>query len=299
VTAERVVGVDLGGTKILAGVVDRAGEVARRYECATPVESQDALVAGLERAVEAVLDDGIAAIGLGVPSQVDQRAGRAYGSVNIPLHDLDLRDMIRARFGRPAGLENDANAAAFAEWAFGAARGSSNMIMLTLGTGVGGGVVTGGRLYRGWAEFGHVVIQYDGKPCQGTCTGRGHLESYCTGVAATDAAREALGPDADAHTLVAAARAGDAAALAVLDDIAGRLGAGIGSLANIFDPELAVIGGGFGLAAFDLLLDGARRLLAREALEPARESVRIVPAELGGDAGLIGAALVAFEALGE
>src|SRR5439155_17209391 len=185
------------------------------------------------------LDDSVAAIGLGVPSQVDQRSGRPWGSVNIPLKDLALRDWLRERFGRPAGLDNDANAAAFAEWAFGAGRGSQNMMMITLGTGVGGGVVLDGRLYRGWAEFGHTVLEYDGKPCQGTCTGRGHLEAYCTGLAATEAAREQLGPDADAHVLVAAGRRGDETALTILDEIGCRLGAGLGSFVNIFDPEIA------------------------------------------------------------
>jgi glucokinase len=297
VSADRVIGVDLGGTKILVGVVDRAGKVLREHARPTPVESQDALLAALTTGVEELLDDDIAAIGLGVPSQVDQRKGRAYGSVNIPLHDLALRDLIRERFSLPTGLENDANAAAFAEWAFGAARSAHDMIMLTLGTGVGGGAVIDDRLYRGWAEFGHIVVEYDGKPCQGNCTGRGHLESYCTGVAATESARLALGPHADARVLLDAARQGDAAAIAVLDDIGGRLGAGVGSLVNIFDPEMVVIGGGFGIAAFELLVDAARRIVRREALAPAGENVKIVPAELGGDAGLIGAALVAFEAL--
>src|SRR5207249_137240 len=106
----------------------------------TPVESQDALLEGIRGAVEEYLDDAVAAIGLGIPSQVDQRTGRPWGSVNIPLEDLPLRDWLREQFRRPAGLENDANAAAFAEWAFGAGRGSQNMMMITLGTGVGGGV---------------------------------------------------------------------------------------------------------------------------------------------------------------
>jgi glucokinase len=197
------------------------------------------------------------------------------------------------RFGLPAAIENDGNAAAFAEWAFGAGRGSRNMVMLTLGTGVGGGVVTDRRLYRGWAELGHIVVEFDGKPCQGRCTGRGHLESYCTGVAAGEAAAEAIGPGTDAHALVDLARGGDEQALGVL----ARLGAGIGSLVNVFDPELVVVGGGFGAAAGELVLEPARLIARREALAPEGETVRIVPAALGADAGVIGAALIAFEAL--
>jgi glucokinase len=171
------------------------------------------------------------------------------------------------------------------------------MLMLTLGTGVGGGVIVDHRLYRGWAEFGHIVVEFDGKPCQGACTGRGHLESYCTGVAAGEDAAEVFGPGTDAHALVALAEDGDERAIDVLARIGRYLGAGIGSLINIFNPQVVAIGGGFGAAAWEFLLGPAREIVRREALEPAGETVRIVPAELGTTAGVIGAALVAFEAL--
>src|SRR5919201_4861405 len=220
-SGNRVIGVDLGGTKVLAGLVDGDGTVERTIEVPTPTTSQAGLLAVLERLVGELLDDGVAALGFGVPSQIDQRRGVAIGSVNIPIAELPLRAHMQQRFGLPTGLDNDANAAALAEWKNGAGRGTTDMVMLTLGTGVGGGVVIDGRLYRGWAELGHIVIEYDGKPCQGACTGRGHLESYCTGVAATEAAREALGPQADAHVLVEEAQAGNKKALAVLDDVAG------------------------------------------------------------------------------
>jgi len=170
------------------------------------------------------------------------------------------------------------------------------MVMLTLGTGVGGGVIIGGRLYQGWAELGHIVVVEDGKPCQGTCTGRGHLESYCTGLAATEAAQKTFGEAADAHRLIRLAREGDARAHDILTGIGRRLGAGIGSLVNVFNPEAVVIGGGFGVAAFELLLPAVREVVVREALAPAGETVGIVRAELGTAAGLIGAGLLAFEA---
>jgi glucokinase len=169
--------------------------------------------------------------------------------------------------------------------------------MLTLGTGVGGGVVIDDHLYRGWAELGHVVIQYDGPPCFGTCSGRGHLEALCSGQAADAVAREVLGPDANAHRLVAQARRGHERSVEALAQIGRYLGAGIASFANIFDPAVVIIGGGFGVAAFDLLLGPARELVRREALPPADESVEIVLAELGSHAGLLGAGLVAFETL--
>ena len=294
---KRVIGVDVGGTKILAGIVDRDGRVERHRENPTPVDSQGDLLAGLDRAVEELLDDGIAAVGFGLPSPIDQKTGRAQQAVNIPLDaTVDFRTRMAERFGLPVGVENDANSAAYAEFHFGAAREASTMVMLTLGTGCGGGAVIDGKLFRGWAEFGHMVIVYDGIPCQGTCTGRGHLEPYVTGVAATKLAQEAFGPAVDAHRLVRLANEGEPEAIGILDGIGRHLGAGIGSLVNIFNPELVVIGGGFS-AAGDFILDPAREIVAREGLAHAGERVRIVRAELGTSAGLIGAGLVAFDAL--
>ena len=295
--SSRVIGVDLGGTKILAGVVDEAGNVEARREHPTPVGSRDELLAGIDEAVAELLDDGVAALGFGIPSTIDQRTGRVEGSVNIPLADFDFRARMSERFELPTGIENDANAAALAEFRAGAGRECRTMVMLTLGTGCGGGVVIDGALYRGWAELGHIVIDADGIPCQGSCTGRGHLEPYVTGLAATKLAREAFGPAVDSHRLVRLANEGDATAQGILRGIGEKLGAGIGSLVNIFNPELVVIGGGFA-AAGDWLLEPAREVVRWQALHPAGDRVRIVRAELGTAAGLIGAGLVAFEALG-
>jgi glucokinase len=294
---KRVIGVDLGGTKILAGIVGQEGQVEHRREHPTPVTSQDDLLAGLDEAVEELLDEQVVALGFGIPSPIDQRTGRAQQAVNIPLDaTVDFRDRMAQRFGLPVGIENDANAAAYAEFHFGAARDAQTMVLLTLGSGCGGGAVIDGELYRGWAEFGHMVIEFDGIPCQGTCTGRGHLEPYVTGFAATKLAQQEFGPAVDAHRLVRLANEGEARAVEILDGIGRRLGAGIGSLVNIFNPELIVIGGGFA-AAGDFILDPAREIVAREGLAGAGKRVRIVRAELGTAAGLIGAGLVAFDAL--
>jgi glucokinase len=294
---KRVIGVDIGGTKILAGVVDRQGHVEHRREHATSTASEDEFLAGLEAAVEELLGDEIAAIGFGIPSPIDQRTGRALQAVNLPLTDIDFRGRMKERFGLPVGIENDANAATYAEFRFGAARDVDSMVMLTLGTGCGGGAVIDGQLFRGWAEFGHIVIVYDGLPCQGSCTGRGHLEPYVTGVAAGKLAAEEFGPAVDAHRLVRLANEGEPRAIEILDGIGRHLGAGIGSLVNIFNPDLVVIGGGFA-AAGDFVLDPAREILRREALARAGYRVPIVRAELGTAAGLIGAGLVAFDAAG-
>jgi glucokinase len=300
VSGSRVIGVDVGGTKISAGVVDRDCTVDRRESCPTPVSSRDDLLAGLDSVVETLLGDDVGALGFGVPSRIDQRSGRAVGSVHIPLADFDFRDRMAERFGLPVGIDNDGNAAAIAEWRFGAGRGASHIVMLTLGTGIGGGLILDGKPYRGsigaGAELGHMVLDYGGAPCGGSCTGHGHFEVFAAGSAANEAAERRYGAGADARRLVAEAEAGGDGAIADLAELGHRLGAGIASLVNIFNPELVIIGGGFADAG-ELILGPARETLAVEALSPGCELVRIVPAALGADAGMIGAALVGFEAL--
>jgi glucokinase len=290
---KRVVGVDVGGTKVLAGVVSPEGTVENRRERPTEVDSQERLIAELAAAADELIDDSIAAVGYGLPSRIDQQSGHIDASVNIPLQDVPLRDLLAERLARPVAIENDGNAAALAEYHAGAGRGSRTMVMLTLGTGVGGGVVINGELLRDGGELGHTVLVYDGVPCQGTCTGRGHLEAYCSGLAATKLAQEAFGPAVDAHRLVRLAAEGDSTAVEILDGIGRKLGAAIGSFVNIFRPQRVVIGGGFG-AAGDFLLTPAREIMRREALPPAADRVEIVRAELGTAAGVIGAGFVAL-----
>ena len=296
-STQRVVGVDLGGTKILAGLLDRDGTVQDRCEVTTPTGSQEELLAGLESAVAEVFTDEVSAIGCGLPSVLDRRTGRSLGSINIPLAGVSLGERLAARFGVPAGVENDANAAALAEWKRGAGAGADELLLLTLGTGVGGGVVLDGALFRGWAELGHIVVVADGPPCQGACTGRGHLEAVASGNAADRAAVALWGAGATAEQLVERAGDGDGAAVEALESIGRLLGAGIGSLVNVFGVELVIVGGGFGGAAAEFLFGPALEVARREALAPAREGLRIVEAGLGTDAGLIGAGLVAFAQL--
>jgi len=296
-----VIGVDLGGTKILAGVLDHAGRIGKRIERPSPTSSTGALVDGLDATVSELLElEEASALGFGIAGTIDQNRGRVVVAPNLPLADFDFRDWARSRFGLPVGIDNDANAAAIAEWKMGAGRGTRYMVMLTLGTGIGGGLILDGKPYRGAvgaaAELGHIVIQHDGPPCQGVCSGRGHLESLASGTAASNAARELFGPEANASDLVKQAQEGNGDAVGALAELGHRLGSGMGSLVNIFNPEMIVVGGGFA-AAGDLVLGPARERVQREALEPARDLVRVVPAMLGAEAGLVGAGLVAFEAL--
>lgn len=305
-----VVALDLGGSKLAAGRVDAAGRILERRDHETETSSEDALVAQLDAAIAELSGEGTGALGVGIPSLIDQRTGVPGASVNVPLAGLPLRSRLEERFGLPVALENDANGAAVAEHRLGAGRGTEHMILLTIGTGIGGGLILNGRLYRGAigaaAELGHVTVALDGPACQGTCPGIGHLEALASGTAAERLAAEvaaarpesalAREPELDGRALVRLAEAGDADARGVIDTIGRRLGAGVAGYVNVFNPEVVVIGGGFG-AAGDFLLDPVREVVAEQALPTARDEVRIVPAELGPDAGLVGAGLVAFDLL--
>ncbi len=287
-SANRVIGVDLGGTKILAGVIDDDGRVYETLERPTVTTSQAALLDELAELVRGLPQQGIGAVGFGIPSRIDQRNGIALGAVNIPLRDTPFRAEMERRLELPVSMENDGSSAAYAEFVLGAGRGAANLVMLTLGTGVGGGVVAERELFRAWTELGHMVIVEDGEPCQGACSGRGHVEAYCSGRAADKLARTVLGPNATAHDLVEQRHP-------VLEQVGHHLGVAIGSLVNIFGAERVVIGGGFGVAAFELLVPAARMAVLTEALAPAGQKVEIEVAKLGADAGLIGAGLLAFE----
>ena len=325
-----VIGVDIGGTKVAAALVrgrlPRPGsrtpgevgtpEVVDRFTMLTDVSSPEATVRGIEACI-ADLEHGsgrVEAIGIGVASMVDFAAGRIVESVNLPLADVPLRDLLRGRFEVPVVVDNDATAATIGEWVYGAGAGARDMIMLTLGTGVGGGIISGGRPLRGASgaagELGHIIVEYDGLECPANCPGRGCLEAYAAGPAMGAAARVAaeLEPDSELGRALAAGRSidsrlltrlaleGDAGSVAVLERAGEYLGAGLVTLSNIFDPELFVIGGG-AAAAGELLLEPARRVLAARALPPARDRVRVVPAALGPDAGSIGAAALALTEL--
>jgi glucokinase len=293
-----VIGIDLGGTKTLGARIYENGDVERHHEIATPTNSQEELLAGIDGLVEELLDGDVKAVGFGIPSRIDQRTGRAVASVNIPLADLDFRDRMSERFGLPVGIDNDANAAAIAEWKIGAAQGANDVVMLTLGTGVGGGLILGGKPYRGFtgagAELGHVVIVHDGREC--SCGGHGHIESYASGHAAELLATEAFGEPTDARKLVQLAFQGDEKAKDLLADIGAHLGSGLGSIVNLFNPEMIVVGGGFA-ASWHFISGPMEERMRKEALPPARDQARIVRAQLGTIAGVVGAGFVAFEAL--
>jgi glucokinase len=178
VTVEAI-GVDLGGTKMLVGVVDAERNSSYRATAPSIGLGQEELISTLERELEAAVEarPDAAAIGLGIPCTIDRERGVAVSAVNLELADVPIRDLVSRRLGLPAVVDNDVNAAILAEHRFGAARGAENAVMLTIGTGIGGGLVIGGEVYRGssgaGAELGHVVIEADGPRCQGNCPNRG------------------------------------------------------------------------------------------------------------------------------
>jgi len=310
-----VIGVDLGGTKLLAGSVDAELRVHHR---AYRLSRRDAVVETIVEAVQEAREAAqreIRAVGVGVPCLVVPGSGVAMACNHFPLVDVPLRDLLAERLGLPVVVENDATAALIAEWRYGAARGARNVVMLTIGTGVGGGVVADGQIVRGAtgaaAELGHIVIDESGPPCPGNCPNRGCLEAFVSGPAlalegraravaysdsglgrALAAGREITGP-----LVTELAHDGDDAARAAIAVLGRHLGVGITSLVNVFNPEAVVVGGGL-VAAGDLLLAPARQVVAERALPTARDQVRIVPARFGHESGMLGAAALAFEVAG-
>jgi glucokinase len=310
VSAAKTIGVDLGGTKMLVGVLAGTEILSESRESSTG-QTEDELVELLVREVaeahEACPD--AVAVGLGIPATINHETGVAVAAVNLPLEDLPIRDLVEERVGLPVFVDNDATVAALAEHLYGAGRGADEMVLLTIGTGIGGGLILGGEVYRGatgaGSELGHTVIDLDGPPCQGNCPGRGCIETLASGTALGREAREAAqrepdsalgamaadGEEIDGKAVTELALAGDLTAIGVFELVGSRLGAALVTFANIFEPKVIVIGGGV-MAAGDLLLDPARKVLRERALRPMNETP-VVAAELGPEAGLIGAAALA------
>jgi glucokinase len=315
----RVIGVDMGGSKLLAGLVDQELSVHHIVQRRLSGLDQSGLLRTAAEAVQEAAGPApseISGVGFGIPCLMDRRTGRARMAVNLPLAELDFGQVMADRLELPVVVDNDANLAALAEHAAGAARGCSDAVVLTIGTGIGGGVIAGGELYRGatgvGAELGHMVIDLNGPPCQGSCPNRGCLEVLASGTALAREARRvaserpgsalagarAEGKELAGPLVTELARAGDPVALGVLELIGTRLGVGVTSLVNIFNPQVVVIGGGV-MAAGELLLEPVRAVVAARALPPSREEVRILPAAFGAEAGMVGGAALALQGLGD
>ena len=292
---DRLIGVDVGGTKVSVAVLSD-GELGEPTLEPTRLDSADSLLDQLVGAVQrAAGDEGMTAVGLGVPSVVDWSTGRVRSSVNIPLRDVPLREVLRERLGVPVFVDNDASVAALSE---AHEAGVKNLVMFTIGTGVGGGVVLDGRLFRGTTgaapELGHMVIGADlaqGEPeHRGRFPQPGSLEALASG-----RALDQLGRDRGYHdgpAVVDAAQRGEEKACEALALLGHRLGIGIANAINTFDPELVAIGGGVSSAG-DLLLDPARETAARFVLPGVGTRTEVRLARSGPEAGVRGAALLA------
>ena len=299
-----MLGLDIGGTKLAAGVVDVDGAV--HGFAVAPSEPGRGPGEGLARLFElgrgALEDAGVAieAVGIGCGGPLDSERGVLIAPLHLAgWENVPVTDLASAAFDRPAVLDNDATAAAAAEHRFGAGRGTRNMVYLTVSTGVGGGVILDGRVYRGstgnGGELGHVTVDWHGRECRG-CGRRGCLEAYASGTSIAERAHEAGLEGVTAADVAAGARAGDPVALRVWEETCEALACGITSLANLFEPELVVIGGGVSRAG-EQLLEPVRALVHAQVLEPAERELGIVQAALGDSVGVVGAAAIAFERL--
>ena len=315
--ASVTIGADLGGTKLAVGVVDSRDETLADNEVPSTGYSQEAVIDLLAQEIGRLAGEwpDLAAAGVGIPATIDFDRGYAISTVNLGLEEMPVRDLLAERLGMPVVIDNDANLALLAEAEIGAARGTRNALMLTLGTGVGGALWLNGEPYRGstgaGAELGHMVVEFDGPECQGNCPGRGCLEVFASGTGIGRLGREeaarapdselgrraAAGEEIDARSVGRAAREGDPAALAAIERAGRYLGTGLVSYANIFQPEVIVIGGG-AMALGDLLLYPAREEVRSRALRPMCDTP-VVTAGLGPAAGMIGAAILARRETGK
>ncbi len=312
-TPPEAIGVDLGGTKMAVGVVDSERRVHYEGHESSVGRTEEQLVEDLAREIGEAREarPDVVAAGLGIPCTIDRERGVAIAGVNLPITDVPIRDLMAERLGMPVFIDNDANCAALAEHRFGAAKGAENAVLLTVGTGIGGGLILGGELYRGstgaGAELGHMVIQLDGPKCQGACPSHGCAEVMASGTAlgryglhaaerhpeSALGAALAEGKEFNGRLVVEAAEGGDQVAVGVLEHIGRHLGGLLTGLANAFDPDVIVIGGGVSKAG-ELLLGPARREVSERALPPMNKT-KVVAAELGPEAGMIGAATMALE----
>ena len=312
-----LVGVDIGGTNIVVGTVAEDGSAVHGVRSAPtlPAEGPQAVLGRIARLVQAsiaetektagVPRDKVVGVGIGSPGPLDRERGLVLLTPNLGWRDLPLRDLVSEAVGLPASLDNDANCAVYGEWWVGAARGAKYVVGLTIGTGIGGGIVLDGRIYHGASdvagEVGHTTIDSTGRLCK--CGNYGCLEAYASGPAIAARAVEGIvagvetrlpalaGGDlakVTAETVYEAARAGDEYALELVKDTAKFLGAGVGNLVNIFNPEIVVIVGGVTMAG-DQLFVPLRSEVKRRAFKPAVDRCRIVPGELPGTAGVVGA----------
>jgi glucokinase len=321
--ARYIVGVDLGGTNIVVGAMPEDGsrEIAFRSQATFAAQGAESVAQRIIQMIEDVIAVTIAetgctresflGIGIGAPGPLDREKGIIIVAPNLGWKMFPLRDRIHTATGLHCTLDNDANCATMGEWWTGAAKGAKNVIGVTIGTGIGGGIIIDGKLYHGSSdvagEIGHMTIDSTGRRCG--CGNYGCLEAYASGTAIAERAREALAGETEgvlmtmcegkfervtAQMVYRAANEGDLVAIDVVRETARFLGAGIGALLNLLNPEVVVLAGGV-VNAGDSLFAPLKAEVRRRAFEPAVDACRIVPGALGSSAGVVGA-VAAFKA---
>ncbi|KPV44962.1 hypothetical protein AN477_04845 [Alicyclobacillus ferrooxydans] len=294
------VGIDVGGTKIATAVVDADGQIIESADVLTKAEQgPEAVLDRIVNTVEAVLSSSgvssVIGVGIGAPGPLNPREGMVYSPPNLPGWDrIPLQAEMQRRLHLPTFLDNDANAAALAELRFGAGSGYRDMVYLTISTGIGGGVILDGKIRQGAsgcaAEVGHHIIALDGPLCR--CGNRGCLEVLASGTAIARMAEERLGAQLNASAVARLAAQGDSGARAILDDVYRYLGVGLVNVVNMFDPSVIVIGGGVAQIGEPLFEALQQSIDQNHFRSNAFSRVRVLPAQLGTRAGVIGAALL-------
>ena len=287
------IGVDIGGTNIRAALTDSSCQVAHRLQrpadASRPPEQYLKDIQDLLRELQSASDAPVAAIGLGIPGIIDVSSGIVHQSPHFPeWKDFKIREALQQLFDCELFIDNDANCAAFGEFHFGAGQGNNNGLCLTLGTGIGGGIIVDGELYRGErgfaAELGHIVVEAEGAACH--CGGQGCLEMYAS---ATGLKNLQVSAPMSADELAQAASSGDEAALKIWNQFGYYLGLGVASIVNVLGLHTVIIGGGVS-AAWDFFHDAMQTEFARRSYKETTRMTRIQRSQLGDDAGLMGAA---------
>ena len=295
------VGIDLGATRIKMALVDRSGRVSHRREIDTPFNAKrsqiiDSLVDNIAYILKTSSTNkkDVAGIGIGVPGPVDSKKGIVRYFPNIKgWNNVPLKAILERRLGLKVVLDNDVNAMTLAEHKFGAGRGAVNLICITLGTGVGGGIIIDGRLYRGSTmcagEIGHIPINEKGPRCN--CRGIACLERYVGNRYVLGRARKILGKAITLERIDGLAKEGNKKALGIWQDVGSKLGVALTGTVNLLNPDMIIVGGGVSKAG-ELILTPMRKTIKARAMKDQAKHVKIVRARLGGNAGIIGASLL-------
>ncbi len=294
-----IIGIDLGGTNTRIALVSENGRIIKRHQFSTKLyKNKDDLINAIADAVSRLIGESrlkkaqIMGIGIGAPGLVDSKKGIVHCLTNVPgWKNVNLKSLLERKTGIKTCIDNDVNLMAFAESKFGAAKGFNYVFCVTLGTGVGGGIVIGGRIYRGASqsagEIGHVSINPNGPRCK--CGSKGCLEAYIGNNAVVKMAKDMNKAYFTPQSITDAAKKGDYAAKQIWSNVAGFLSVGLAMVINVLNPDIIVIGGGMA-GAGKFLFDPLRKNIQKNAMEVPAKAVKIVAAKLGNDAGIIGAA---------